>query len=413
MKIAVIGAGISGLAAGYLLAETAEVSLFDTAAHAGGHTRTIDIRRPEGTWAVDTGFVVFNRKTYPNFCRLLERLGVAAQGSDMSFSVRSELTGVEFCPSSLGRLFAQRSNLFRPRFWGMVRDLLRFRREIRSVLDETHDEQTLEDYLAAGRYGRAFVDEFIVPMGASIWSADPKRFGQFPARYMVEFFVNHGFLDRDQPQWLTVPGGSSRYVERILERIGDRVRLETPVRQVRRIGGRIEVTPETGPVETFDQVVLAVHSDQALAILADATQAERDILGAIDYQPNDVVLHTDVRLMPQRRKAWASWNYLVPARAGGRVAITYDMNILQALDAPVEFLVTLNLTDRIDPAKILLRFQTGHPVYTPDSLKARKRWAEISGTRGTHLAGAYWGFGFHEDGLNSALRVCESFGVSL
>ncbi|MFP4353614.1 MAG: NAD(P)/FAD-dependent oxidoreductase [Phycisphaerae bacterium] len=412
MRIAVIGSGISGLACGYLLAGSQDVTVFEASARAGGHTRSFQVRRPEGNWAVDTGFVVFNRRTYPNFCLLLERLSVASQPSNMSFSLRNEKSGLEFCPSSLDRLFAQRRNLFRPRFWSMVRDLLRFRRETRHMLDESAEDRTLEAYLQRGGYGRAFAEEFIMPMGASIWSADPQRFGQFPVRYMVEFFANHGFLERQQPQWLTVSGGASRYVEKILDSIGDRVRLGCPVRSVRRKGGQVELQTDSGS-EMFDEVIFAVHSDQALSMLADPDDAEREILGQIPYQPNHVVLHTDATIMPQRRKVWASWNYLIPASPIGRVAITYDMNILQSLDAPVEFLVTLNQSERIDPEKVILEFETGHPVYTPDSLAARRRWEDISGRDGRHYCGAYWGFGFHEDGLASALRVCERFGVSL
>jgi len=400
VKLAIIGTGISGLVAAHRLWRDRDVTVFEAADWIGGHTHTVDV----GRHAVDTGFIVYNDRTYPNFVRLLDELGVATQPSTMSFSVKCERTGLEYNPTTLNSLFAQRRNLMRPSFYGLVREILRFNREAPALLDDPNAPATLGEYLERGRYSRAFIEQYLVPMGAAIWSTDPGRFRSFPARFFVQFFANHGMLTvDDRPQWRVVTGGSRRYVDALIRPFADRIRTRTPVVAVTRMPDGVEVTPRGGPAERFDQVVFATHSDTALRLLTDAGDAERDILGALPYQSNDVVLHTDARVLPCKR-AWGAWNYHV-LEDESRVTVTYHMNLLQSLRSPCPFLVTLNRTEAIDPALVLARFTYDHPLYTPAGVAAQARWEEISGRNRTHFCGAYWGYGFHEDGVKSGLRV--------
>ncbi len=414
MRIAIIGTGISGMTSGYLLSEDHEVTAYEANSTIGGHTATVDVLLNGRTWPVDTGFIVFNHKTYPHFTRLMDHLGVSSQPSVMSFSLQDLQSGLEFCPSSLNSLFIQRRNLLRPGFYRMLVDAMRFRRGARKLLDSGDDMTTLEAYLAAHHYGAFFVNHFLIPMGAAIWSAGPGTFRQFPARYFVEFFENHGFLNiSDQPQWRVIKEGSRNYIGPITRPFAARIRLNRPVVAVTRSPDKVRVTTADGRSNDYDHVVIATHSDQALAMLADPSATERSVLGPIGYQENQVVLHTDTSVLPSKRAAWASWNYLTPEGASDRVALTYNMNMLQGLDAPKTFCVSLNIGDRIDPAKIIRQFVYHHPVYTPESLLARRRHAEISGVNRTSYCGAYWGYGFHEDGVNSALAVCRAFGKGL
>ena len=414
MKIAIIGTGISGMVTAYLLSESHDITVFEKNDYIGGHTHTIDVKAGAKTYAVDTGFIVFNEVTYPNFVKLLRRLGVAWKPSRMSFSLRCEQTGLEFCPSSLDALFAQRRNLLQPAFYRMVVDIFRFRKNSLKLMETQEDRVTLADYLERGKYSPLFIEKFILPMGTAIWSADPLRFRQFPARYFVEFFHNHGFLKvRNHPQWLVVRGGSRQYVEMLTKPFADRIRLNCPVESIARGENDVEVRSKDGGTERFDAVVLAVHSDEALALLSDPSEAEKEVLSAIPYQENLTVLHTDSSLLPRHRKCWAAWNYHVPRESLGRVALTYDMNILQGLDAPVEFCVTLNRPDEIDPGKTSRKLLYSHPVYTPAGRAAQGRREEISGVRNTFYCGAYWSYGFHEDGVKSALAVCRHFGKEL
>ena len=414
MRIAVVGAGISGLVTAYLLCEEHEVTVFEQNDYIGGHTRTVDVASGGRNLAVDTGFIVFNQKTYPNFIRLLKRLDVPWQPSVMSFSVQSEKTGLEFSPSNLNSIFAQRRNLLRPAFYRMLWDVFRFKRESAALLSESSDSLTLGAYLENQKYSRFFIDHFIIPMGGAIWSADYRKFFEFPARYFVQFFTNHGFLNvRDQPQWLVIRGGSRRYVEKLIQPFRNGIRLNCPVKTIRRSDEAVHLTGPDGTSESFDHVVIAAHSDQALAMLGDPDPVEREILGAISYQLNRVMLHTDRSLLPARRSVWASWNYHIPAEKTDCGAVTYNMNILQSLKASEQYLVTLNRKDRIDPQKVIRDLLDHHPVYTPPSLAARKRLSEINGRRRTYYCGAYWRYGFHEDGVNSALEVCKHFGKGL
>lgn len=418
MKIAVVGTGIAGLVAAHLLHPEHELTVFEANDYPGGHTNTVDVELDGTTYPVDTGFIVYNDRTYPNFIRLLSRLGVATQPSSMSFSVRDERTGLEYNGTSLNALFAQRRNLVRPSFYRMIRDILRFNREARTLLHTGDDAITLHKYLAANRYSSEFVEHYIIPMGAAIWSADPVRMRRFPARYFVRFFENHGMLSvDDRPQWRVVSGGSKRYVEALTRPFRSRIRLRCPVRSIKRSTGHVEVTAQCsdGPAESlrFDRLIMATHSDQALALLADPTEAEREILGAIPYQENEAVLHTDRSLLPRRRLAWASWNYHLPERPTNRVAVTYHMNTLQSLRAPRELCVTLNRTEAVDPGAIIKRITYHHPVYTPEAVAAQRRLGEIDGANRTYYCGAYWGYGFHEDGVTSALAVCRQLGRQL
>jgi predicted NAD/FAD-binding protein len=410
MRIAIVGAGIAGNVAAARLHAAHEITVFEASAHAGGHSHTHEVEVAGRSVAVDTGFIVYNERTYPRFTALLAGLGVATQESSMSFAVRDEATGLEYNGTSLNALFAQRRNLLRPAFLGMVRDILRFHREAPRLLEARRGEMPLREYLAAGRYGRAFREHYIVPMGAAIWSTDPASMLDFPARFFIRFLDNHGMLTvDDRPVWRTVAGGSARYVERLTAPFRHRIRLCTPVESVRRIPGGVIVRPRGEDAQHFDAVFLACHSDEALRLLADPDATEREVLGAIPFQRNEAVLHTDGRLLPRRPLARAAWNYhRLPGRSGP-VALTYCMNILQQLELPVPVLVTLNRPDAIDPARVLRRMTYAHPLFTPASVAAQARQREINGPRRTYYCGAWWRNGFHEDGVTSAEAAVAHF----
>jgi predicted NAD/FAD-binding protein len=406
MRIAIVGTGISGLVAAYRLAPEHDLTVFEADDYIGGHTHTIPVRRWGRSYAIDTGFIVFNERTYPHFIHLLDELGVASQPTTMSFSVRCERTGLEYNGTNLNRLFAQRRNLLRPAFHRMVADILRFYREAPALLRAGDAALTLGEYLERDRYSRAFVDWHILPLGAAVWSTEPRRMLDFPARYLIEFFGRHGFLQvGNRPGWRVVCGGSSQYVAPLARRFRDRVRLRAPVRAIARTPAGVAITSPGAGTERFDAVVIATHSDQALALLADPSRAEREVLGAMTYQRNEAVLHTDARLLPRCRRAWAAWNYHLLPLAGDAVAVTYNMNLLQGLESPEPFCVTLNRSAEIDPAKVIARLTYDHPLYTHATVAAQRRWAEINGVNRTYFCGAYWGYGFHEDGVRSALAV--------
>ena len=413
MKIAIVGAGISGLVVAHLLHDKHEVTVFEAADYAGGHANTIRVDTPYETHHVDTGFIVFNDRNYPAFERLLTRLGVASQPSTMSFSVSDGLGDFEYSGASPNGLFAKRSHLVTPWFHRMVSDLARFNRAARKLVS-TADTSSLGEWLDRQRFSRPFVERLIVPQVSAVWSADPRQMWRFPARFLAEFFEHHGMLGfRDRPRWRVVRGGSARYVEALSTPFAERIRLRTPVRAIRRDRDGVVVWPRGGEAERFDDVVLAVHSNQALAVLEDATALERSVLKAIPYQLNEAVLHTDVRLLPRRRRAWASWNYHWAPEPGSRATVTYHMNRLQSLRAERELCVTLNRTEAIDPDRIIRKITYAHPVYTPEGVAAQARFREVSGRDRVHFCGAYWGWGFHEDGVQSAVRVAERFGGRL
>jgi predicted NAD/FAD-binding protein len=410
MKVAIIGSGIAGNVAAQALHRAHEITVFEAAGYVGGHTRTHAIELDGERQQIDTGFIVFNDRTYPHFVSLLERLGVASQPSEMSFSVRNERSGLEYNGTSLNRLFAQRRNLARPSFYRMIAGILRFNREAPALLDGDEGERPLGDVLAGRGYDARFIDDYLVPMGAAIWSTDPARMLAFPARFFVRFLHRHGMLSvNDRPEWRVVCGGSARYVERLVAPWRDRIRLNCPVERLQRTPAGVLVTTRGAGVERYDEVFLACHADQALRLLADPSPAERAILGAMPYQRNEAILHTDASLLPRARRAWAAWNYHVPARAQDGVALTYNMNILQRLRSRHTFCVTLNRSDLIDRSRVLAREIYHHPLFTPQSVAAQSRHAEISGVRHTHYCGAYWRYGFHEDGVASALQAVRRF----
>jgi hypothetical protein len=413
VRIAVVGSGISGLASAWLLSREHEVTLFEADSHFGGHTHTHDVEQQGRSYRIDSGFIVYNPTHYPLLTALFDWLGVASQPTTMSFSVHSESSGLEYNATTLDTLFCQRRNLVSPRFLGMLRELRRFYREAPALLLERDDGTTLGAYLEQHRYGAAFRDEHLIPMASALWSSPASRILDFPARYLVQFMANHQLLQvSDRPQWRVVQGGSASYVRALRARWPVRERLLCPVLSVRRHANHVQVQSSIG-AERFDQLVLACHSGQALALLADVTEREHSILGSIPYQANEAVLHTDATVLPVRRKAWAAWNAWLPRDSGAPCTVSYCMNLLQGIDSPEPFVVTLNRTAAIDPDKVLRRMRYDHPVYTSASRAAQARKPEIQGVRRTWFAGAYWGWGFHEDGVRSAVEVAAALGVRL
>jgi predicted NAD/FAD-binding protein len=416
MKVAIVGTGVAGLACAHLLRRAHDVTVFEADARIGGHVHTVDVELGGERFGIDTGFIVYNERTYPGLTKLFAELRVATRPSDMSFGVACERTGIEWGSRSLGALLADPRNAFRPPFVRMLRDVRRFLRESPRVLAHDDAKLALGDWLCGAGYSPEFVDLFLVPMGAAIWSAAPGEFLRFPAQSFVRFFSNHGLLDlRDRVAWRVVEGGSRAYVDALVAPFRDRIRTRCPVRAVERRAGGVAVHAADG-LHRFDRVVLACHSDQALALLPGATAAERQILGAIRYQENEAVLHGDASVMPRRRRAWASWNYRVPAARDGaaaRVFVTYHMNRLQGLRAPADVFVTLNAQGRVDPARVHGRFTYHHPVFDAGAIAAQRLHGAIDGGGGVHFAGAYWGWGFHEDGVQSACAVARRFGIPI
>ena len=409
MKIAIVGTGIAGNVAAYKLRQDHEITVFESGEYAGGHTNTVDVHEGDRDYAVDTGFIVFNDRTYPNFIRLLDEIGQESQASEMSFSVQAQNSGIEYSGSSLNSLFAQRRNILRPPFYRMIRDILRFNSTIVPSVDHLDESETLGSYLLENNYGHEFVDHYLVPMAAAIWSAEPVSVLGMPVKFLVRFFDNHGLLQvKDRPVWRVIKGGSREYVNKLVAGHRDQVRLNSPVQSIRRVDDRVELHTASGGKEIFDYVFIASHSDQALSLLDDATREEREVLGAIRYQPNEAILHTDDSLMPKRRRAWAAWNYHIPQDSTRHVAVTYNMNILQGLKANNQYLVTLNSDQDIDPGKVIRTVQYEHPIFSRESVAAQQRQADINRER-TFFCGAYWRNGFHEDGVVSALNALGHF----
>jgi len=410
MKIAVIGTGISGNVAARHLCREHDITVFEAGAHIGGHTHTHDVVHEGKKFSIDTGFIVFNDWTYPNFMALLDEIGATSIPTEMSFSSRCEQSGMEYNGASLNKLFSQRRNLFRPDFHAMIRDILRFNSESRELLESRDTELTLGSYLDSNNYGQLFVHNYIIPMGAAIWSTDPRQMLDFPACHFVRFFTNHGLLNiRNRPQWHVIAGGSREYVNKLVVPFRSRIRLNEGVVSVKRLPTHVELRTTSGARECFDHVFIASHSDQALSMLAEPTRLEQEVLGAIPYQHNEVVLHTDTSLLPQNRRTWAAWNYLRKRGDHGQVTVTYNMNILQKLQSETTFCVTLNDTRNINPDRILRRISYQHPVFTTKGIRAQQRQKEVNGMRRTWYCGAYWRYGFHEDGVVSALNALQDF----
>ncbi len=408
-RIAVIGSGIAGLTAAHYLSSQYQVHLFEANDYIGGHTHTVDVTVDGSSLAVDTGFIVFNDRTYPNFLRLIQDLGVSFQKTEMSFSVKNDAIGLEYNGHTLNTLFAQRKNLLSPAFWRLLADIVSFNRQVKTAAGSTA-WQTLGQYLDSHRFSPFFRDNYLFPMVAAIWSTGLDDVREFPLAFFIRFFDNHGLLNLvDRPQWYSITGGSRSYIPPITARYQDRIYLSSPVRRIVRepAGIRVMTNNDEG---IFDHVVAACHADQALALLESPTGKETRILNALPFIDNDVVLHTDTRILPKNRRAWASWNYTIPGDDTSRTTLTYNMTILQRLPVPTPCLVTLN--QDLDIHRVLQRFSYAHPAYTPSTIKAQEQWKEISGPGGLHFCGAYWFNGFHEDGVKSALRVCQTLGVT-
>jgi uncharacterized protein len=411
MRIAVIGSGIAGLAASWLLSREHDVTIYEANDYLGGHTHTHDVQIGERSFAVDTGFIVFNPPHYPLLSKLFGELGVESQSTSMSFAVSNERAGLEYNATNLNGLFCQRRNLISPRFLRMVRDIVRFYRESPALLTDGNPDITLADYLAANRYSDAFRDDHLIPMASALWSSPSAAIMEFPAKYLVQFMANHQMLQTaGRPQWRTVKGGSNQYVKALRARWRVRERMNCAVRRVVRENDQVRVDSDSD-TQHFDHAVLACHSDQALAMIENPSEKHHDILGAMTFQENDTVLHTDASVLPRRKKAWAAWNALVPMNESSQCTVSYCMNILQSLDAEHPIVVSLNCTDRIAPEKILRRMRYHHPIYTTKSVAAQARKDEIQGVDRLWFAGAYWGWGFHEDGIRSAVDVADRLGV--
>jgi predicted NAD/FAD-binding protein len=411
VRLAIIGSGISGLIAASELARGHAVVLFEAEQRLGGHTNTVDVPTDQGSLAIDTGFIVFNDWTYPNFIGWLQHLGVASQPTSMGFSLHCSRCGLEYAGSSLDTLFAQRSNLWRPSFYRLLTDIVRFNRWSQRAADELPSRMTVHEFLAREGYSASFAEHYLLPMGAAIWSCPMATFGEFPIRFILEFYRNHGLLSvARRPKWRTIFGGSRTYIDRMLARFTGEIRLGCPVQRVERSSTAAVVRHAQG-TESFDEVIFACHSDQALALLAEPTRAEREILSQFPYGDNLAVLHTDESVLPQRRKVWSSWNYHVPQGTESQPVVTYNMNILQRLNAPRTYCVTLNAESSIAPDAVLARCRYSHPIFTVERSTAQQRHGELIRRHRTSYCGAYWGNGFHEDGVKSALAVCEAYGV--
>jgi predicted NAD/FAD-binding protein len=413
MRVAVIGSGISGLAAGYYLSRKYEVTLFEKDSRIGGHTNTVMVDSARGPLPVDTGFIVHNDRTYPNLIRLLAELGVETQTSDMSFAVSCARTGYEYSSRGPRGFFAQASNVLSVRQWRLLNEILRFNRTAPRLLDQPGSERaTIGDFLAEGRYADVFIERYLYPMASAVWSMSSDTIRAFPALTLIRFFDNHGMLGiNTHPQWKAVRGGSHSYLGPITRPYRERVRKGVEIAGVARAGDGVTVKLRGGATERFDHVVFACHGDQVLPLLESPTDRERDMLGQFATSRNVACLHTDSRLLPRRAHARASWNYNLGVGGTDRVAVTYHMNRLQALEAGEDYCVTLNGESEIDSGKVIRRMVYEHPLYTREAIAAQQRWQEISGSNRTHFCGAYWFYGFHEDGLNSAIRVAQALGV--
>jgi predicted NAD/FAD-binding protein len=429
-NIAIIGSGISGLTTAYLLAKKHKVTMFEKSEYIGGHTATVDVEVTGKSYAIDTGFIVFNNKTYPNFLALLDEIGVGKQEAEMSFSVHNTKTKLEYNGHNLDTLFAQRRNLFRPKFWRLVTEILRFNKLCKQAFDsqQYNEADTLGDFLIEHNFSQFFAEHYILPMGAAIWSSSLTQMEGFQFQFFVKFFHNHGLLNiADRPQWYVIPKGSRSYLSPLCQSFSDRIRVNSDIKFITRNNDKVQLhfsdldnekgdindigdlNNQKAHVEEFDEVVLACHSDQALALLADPSSEESAILRAMPYSENSVVLHTDISLLPKRKKAWASWNYQLSADRDKPASVTYNMNILQGLNSEHTFCVTLNQRESIAPEKILREFTYHHPTFSLESIEAQQKRKQICGQRHTHYAGAYWHSGFHEDGVRSGVEVAERF----
>ncbi|MCP4079300.1 MAG: NAD(P)-binding protein [Planctomycetaceae bacterium] len=409
-RIAIIGSGISGLTVARHLHAENDITIFEASSWVGGHTHTIDVERDGQQWAVDTGFIVFNDRTYPNFIEMLDELKVPSQPAPMTFSVRCDATDLEYRGADLPGLFAQRKNIFRPRFYRLLQGIIKFNKAGVKLIEDGDDRMTVKQFFETNKFSRDFYEYYFLPMGSAIWSCPQSTFEEFPIRFIADFYHHHGLLSvKNRPQWRVISGGSRSYVAPLIADFKDRIRLDTPVHHVHRQPEQVTVS-FAGGREVFDHVVFACHADQALRLLGDkATSSERQILCAFPYESNDVVLHHDEEILPKRRRAWAAWNYLMPDSQEHKASLTYCMNILQSFECQDTFCVTLNNTDRINPNKIIQSFNYWHPVFDARRKEMQQRHGELLGPQRTSFCGAYWGNGFHEDGVVSGLAVVNQF----
>lgn len=429
MKIAIIGGGISGLSAAYLLNQQHDVTVFEKADRIGGHTATIDFELDGSEYAIDTGFIVYNDWTYPNFIKLLDRLGVQRQATSMGFSVHCEESGLEYAGHNLNTLFAQRKNVLSPKFWRLIRNILRFNKDALSDLENNLIDEniSLGDYLKLNGYADEFSRLYLIPMGAAIWSMSCEKMKSFPLKFFVTFFKNHGLLSvKNRPTWRVISGGSKQYIGPLTESFKDRIVLNSDIASVKRlecfadiaeasvddIQNSVAIRFNDGRTEFFDQVVFACHSDEALALLVDCSRDERDVLGSIDYENNRVTLHWDDSVLPKNKRTWSSWNYCLGLDSSVPPTLSYNMNILQGLSDDKTFCVTLNDVERIDKNKVIGEYVYAHPQFSLAGEVAKSSWRKINGGN-TWFCGAYWRNGFHEDGVYSAVRVANAFGISL
>lgn len=419
MKIAIIGTGISGLTCAHLLAHKHDIHVFEANDYIGGHTATVNLKTASGNYAIDTGFIVFNDWTYPNFVKLMTKLEVNSQPTSMGFSVKSERTGLEYNGTTLNSLFVQRTNLIRPSFYRMIKDILKFNKESLQVLIDGHEDANLSlgEYLKKHKYSSEFQINYILPMAGAIWSSTNSQVTQFQIKFFIQFFKNHGLLSvTNRPVWRVIKNGSKSYIEPLTKGFENKIKLNSPVHEVKRQWDKVLIKYVTGDgykTEEFDHIIIASHSDQAIRMIKDPTQEEIRVFNGLKYQANSVLLHTDESILPTNKIGRAAWNYLITKGDNSQVTVTYDMNILQNIKSPETFCVSLNMDHLIDPEKILRKFIYEHPIFNQESIKSQACWHEVSGKNRTHFCGAYWGNGFHEDGVNSALKVCSYFGVTL
>jgi predicted NAD/FAD-binding protein len=415
MRIGIVGSGISGLSAAYFLTDDHEVEIFESADYVGGHTNTIDCELDGRSYSIDTGFIVFNDRTYPNFCRMMTELDVASQPTTMTFSVRNESSGLEYRGADLNGLFAQRKNLFRPQHWWLLKEMLRFNNQAEQRLAGEPDSLTVQEFFSAHKFSDHFLNNFFYPMASAIWSCPASGIDQFPIRFIVEFYKHHGLLSvTNRPQWRVIQGGSRQYVPKLTKSFADRIYLNSPVVGIQREPERVGLQLKSGEWKFFDQIIFACHSDQALKILGNqATPLEREVLAQFPYERNTAWLHTDSTVLPKNRNAWAAWNYYLSGEPSEKATVTYNMNILQGISSPHTFCVSLNSQQQIDRSRLIREITYHHPVFTPFRREYQQRQVELINHHRLSYCGAYWGNGFHEDGVKSAINVCRRLSESL
>lgn len=411
MKIAIVGTGISGLTSAYMLNRNHDVHVFEANNYIGGHTNTIQVKEHEKTIPIDTGFIVFNEKNYPNLCQLFDVLNVKSRNSDMSFSVHCEKTKLEYNGTDLNRVFSQRRNILNPGFLKMLKDIMRFHDHAPSLLTNSlTDTTTVAEFAIQHAYSKKFIEYYLVPLGASLWSCPAERFRQFPIKFVLEFLDNHCMLQvNNRPQWKTVVGGSNQYIPPLTQWFFKKIHLNTAVNKVVRKNNEVELFFENGKNDRFDEVILATHADTSRRLLEEAEEEEINLLSLFDYQDNEAVLHTDINVLPKQERTWASWNYRIPATDKSHVSVTYNMNMLQGIESNHTYNVSLNQTQNIAPDKIIRKIKYHHPVFKPGRDSAQSQHHRMIRRRGISYCGAYWGYGFHEDGVRSAIAIGEAY----